>query len=329
MSEENAGSNIELSNEPLSTEIGSGEVESSVVEESGLAQEVNTEAVEELADVVEEAIEEGASDEEIQELVETFKIKVNGQEKEVILDWNDKEDIIRRLQMAEAGQGAMQRSAEMERNFERSLQDLIANPWDTLAELGLDPDELAEQRIQDTIYHLQKSPEQIVQEERDIELEHLRQQLKEEQSEKEAIEFQRLQQVAEIDFDHQITEALSATTELPKSPYVVKRVADAMLSAMQSGRDDVTASDVIPWVEKQINEEMQQLFSAMPDKALEKYIGKQNINRLRKNRLSKMKSQTAGNIKESGKQIPIEVKPKQNIRLNDWMKHNVSIKDFD
>ena len=322
-------SNVELSDEPVSVEIGSGEVEASAVEESGLAQEVDGEAVDQLADDVESAIEEGASDEEIQELIETFKIKVNGQEKEVTLDWNNKDDIIRRLQMAEAGQGAMQRSAELERNFEQGLQGIMDNPWEALEEMGFDVDELAEQRIQSRIQQLQKSPEQVAQEQRDTELEELRQKLREEEEKRETVEFSRLQQEAEIDLDNQITEALSSTQELPKSPYVVKRIADAMISAMSSGRDDVTAQDVIPWVQKEINEEIQALFTAMPDKVLEKYVGNKTIDRLRQGRLSKMKQQPVGKIKQTGKAAPVSKKSKRNIKLNDWLKHGSSITDFD
>ncbi len=162
MSEE-AGSNVELSSEPVSTEIGSGDVEDAVVEESGLAPEVDGAAVDELAADVEAAIEDGASEAEIKEMVETFKIKVNGEEKDVQLDWNDKDDIVRRLQMAEAGHGAMQHSAELERLFEQKMQSLYSNPWEMLKEIGLDPDELAETRIQEQIAQLQKSPEQIAQ----------------------------------------------------------------------------------------------------------------------------------------------------------------------
>ena len=324
-----AGSNVELSSEPVSVEIGSGAVEESAFDDSGLAQEVSGEAVDELAGEVEEAVAEGASDAEIQELIETFKIKVNGEERDVTLDWNNKEDIVRRLQMAEAGQGAMQRSAEMERNYEREIQGLMDNPWEALSELGFDVDELAEQRIQDRINQLQKSPEQVAAEARDTELEELRQKLKNEEQQRESFEFQKLQQEAEVDLDNQITDALSSTTELPKSPYVVKRVADAMLMAMENGRDDVTAKDVLPWVEKEINEEMQELMSAMPDKLLEKYLGNKTIDRLRQGRLSKMKTQPVGKMRETGRAAPSENKPKRNIKLNDWLRHGSSIDDFE
>lgn len=331
MSEENFApdAGAEMSSEPMSTEIGSGAIEEAAIEDSGLAQEASGADVDALAENLEAAVDAGATDAEIKEMIETFKIKVNGQEREVELDWNNKEDIVRRLQMAEAGQSAMQRSAELERNFEQSLQSLHDDPWEMLKELGLDPDELAEKRIQDKIAELQKSPEQLAAEGRDKELEELRQKLRDQEEQKDEVEFQRLQEQAEVDLDKQITDALSSTTELPKSPYVVKRIADAMLMAMQNGRDDVVAADVIPWVEKEINQEMQDLFGAMPDKMLESYLGNKTIDRLRQGRLAKMKSQPVKSIKDTGAQAPSEAAAKKAIKLGDWLKHGSSIKDFE
>lgn len=326
---EDAGSNVEMSSEPMSTEIGSGEVESEVIEDSGLAQEADGEAVDELAADIEAAVDDGASDAEIQELIETFKIKVNGEERDVTLDWNNKEDIIRRLQLGESGQAAMQKASEMERSFEGELQGIINDPWKALEQLGFDVDALAEERIQHQIQELKKSPEQIAHEKRDKELEDLRQKLKKQEEDQESARFDKLQQDAEVDLENQISDALSSTQELPKSPYVVKRIADAMLTAMDNGRDDVSVQDVIPWVQKEINEELQGLFGSMPDKVLEQFIGNKTIDRLRQGRLTKMKAQTTKNIKDTGKQAPVEQKEEKKINLNKWLKHGSSLSDFE
>jgi hypothetical protein len=324
---DSAGSNVEISSEPISTEIGSGDVADEVAEESGLRQEIDGEQMDALADAVEEAVEDGATEEEIQELIETFNIKVNGREKEVTLDWNDKDDIIRRLQMAEAGHSAMERSKQVERSFDNVIQSAIDDPWSFLEEIGLDPDQLAEARIEQQIQHLQKTPEQLAQEERDAELEELRQRLKDQEEEKSRIEEARLQQEAEIDLDNQITDALSATTELPKSPYVVKRIADAMLTALENGHEDITPKDIIPWVEKEINEEIQELFSAMPDKVLERYLGNKTIDRLRKQRLAKMQNPT-NKVQQTGKKPVEKTASKKKIKLGDWLKHGSSLRDL-
>ena len=326
MSEE-AGSNVDISSDPISHEIGSGEIESDVIEDSGLEQEIDGDAVDELQEEVADAIADGATEAEIQELVETFRIKVNGQERDVTLDWNNKEDIVRRLQMAEAGQGAMQRSASMEKEFNQILLDAQDDPYGMLQQLGYDPVEFAEHIIQNQIQELQKSPEQIAQEERDDELEELRDRLRNEEQQREDYQFNQLKQEAMVDLDTEITSALSATTDLPKSPYVIKRISEIMMSAIRGGNADITADDVIPWVQKEINDEMQELFAAMPEKAMANYIGTKNLDRLRKTRLKKMpKALNKG--RETGKGIPAEPQ-KKGIKLNDWLRQGSSLSDFD
>lgn len=318
----------ELSSEPISTEIGSGNVENEVVEESGNGNEISgqkAQVIDRAAQEIEEAIEDGASEAEVQKLIETFKLKVNGKEKEVTLDWNNKDDIKKRLQMAEAGQEAMQFSAERERQLEAALKRWQDNPWDFIEEFGFDPDELAEKRIESRINELKKSPEQLAQEAREAELEELRERVKEQELQQQEAEFSYLQQQYEVDLDQQITNALSATTELPKTPYVVKRIADAMLDAMRMGRNDIEVEDVIPSVVKDINGELQGLFEAMPDKVLEQYLGNKTIDRLRKQRLAKMQPKNINSIPDTGKRISEEEsdkKKKQSIR--DFLKKGIS-----
>lgn len=291
--------------------------EESSEEESG---ELSASQEEELANEVEQAIEDGATKEEVQQLVESFKIKVNGQEKEVELNWNNKEDIARRLQMAEAAQEAMRARAETEKIFIQELNRLKDNPWDVLQDLGLDPDELAEARIAKQIEELQKSPEQRQQEERDRELQQLREELKRQQEEKEKIEFEQLQKQAEMDLEKEINEAISATSELPKSQYVKKRIADTMAWAIDNGRPDVTPQEVIPIVEKEINSELNDFFESMPDKVLEKFMGKKVTDRLRKQRLAKMPQKKK--IVDTGKKV--QEKPRKRQSLRDFAKRGFS-----
>ena len=130
------------------------EAAASESEESSAVENLDANQVE----AVEEAIEEGASTEEVKELIETFKFKADGKDKEVTLDWNNKEDIIRRLQMAEAAPGALKRAAEIEKAYKNDVGRLQNDPWKVLEELGLDPDQLAEARITKQIEQMQKTP---------------------------------------------------------------------------------------------------------------------------------------------------------------------------
>lgn len=306
-------------------EESSESIGSEAIADSGLNQvsEEASEAIEELGEAVEEAIEEGATEAEVQSLIETFKIKVNGEEKDIELDWNNKEDIIRRLQMAEAGQGAMQRSAELERVFDSEIGRLQDDPWSVLEELGFDPVEMAEQRIQRKIDEMSKSPEekareelQKVQSEKDIELEQLRNHIKEQ-------EMSQLQHQYEIDLGKEINDAISATSELPKGRYTMKQVTNVMMDAMRSGID-MTAEEAVRSVAGTMKGDIQDLLDAMPDEVLRSYLGKNNSDRLRKKRLADAKAvPPASAIKDTGA-APAEAKtPKRKIGMQEFLKYGM------
>ena len=280
--------------------------------------EVEAETTEELAEEIEEAIEDGATEEDVKEMIETFKFKANGKDKEVTLDWNNKEDIIRRLQLAESAQPAMQKSAELEKTFSEALEELKKDPWSVLKEIGHNPDELAEAYIQNKIDEMKKSPEELERDSMEKELADLRSKMKEEEESKKEIEYQRLQKEAEVELETQIMGAIDATTTLPKSPYVVKRIADSMLFAMDNGYPNVTAEQVLPSVEKEIKREYQEMVKMVPTEALEDLIGKQASERMRKNRLDRHKKAPKSKIKAVTKEKS-KAKPQKKMSVKDFL----------
>jgi len=299
-------------------EVLSDDVEDQIEESYEIVEDEEvSDEVEAAAEAIEDAIEDGATEEEVQELIETFKLKVNGEEREVTLDWNNKDDIVKRLQLAEASQEAMKRSAELEKTFDREINRLQKNPWEVLQEMGIDPDTLAEERIQQTIEQLQKSPEQLAREERDAELETLRAKLKAKEEEQDAVEMKRLENEAAADLRASIDTALSATTKLPKSEYVERRIADTMLSFLDEGYTDITVADVVPIVEKEYLDERRQVLDSLSDEELVEYLGKKTVDRLRKQRLKKMPKTVA--TKDTGKTTETK-KAVKRISMRDFLK---------
>jgi len=251
--------------------------------------EAAPETAEELKDAVEDAIEEGATEEEVKDMIREFELKVNGKKKKVSIDLNDEKDLVRRLQMAEAGQEAMQSKKELEKMITQELMRAKQNPWDFLQELGLNPDDLAEQRLTEKVEQLQKSPEQIERENLQRELEKARAELKKQQTAAEEAKTLQLQQEASAQLEQEMMEALEKHKNLPKTRKTMRRIADAMLWAMENGYEDVAVEDVIPAVEAEIKQEFNEFIAELPDEMMENYIGKKNLDRLRKKRLAEMK----------------------------------------
>lgn len=248
---------------------------------------VQAETAEELQDEVEAAIEAGASEQEVKNMIKEFQLKVGGKTYTKKLDLSNEEEIQRELQMAMAGRQAMQQKAELEKIYEQEIRRLQNNPWEVLEELGFNPYELSESKLREFVEEQQKSPELIEKERIERELIRARQEADQLRRRQEEMEFAKLQEQAAAELEHEIQEALDAHTTLPKSPKTVMRIADALLWANDNGFPDARVSDVLPMVEDDIKREMQEFFSMLPEDMFETYINQQNLERYRKSRMPK------------------------------------------
>jgi hypothetical protein len=304
---------VESAQEAVETITGGGETEKvSAIEEineenfdPSLPQQESVEATpetqEELVEAVEEAIEEGASEEEVKEMIKEFELKVNGKKKKVKIDLNNEEELIRRLQMAEAGQSAMQEKAELEKAYMEYLKKAQQDPTEFLADLGIDPDDFAEKRLSKKVEELKKSPEQIEREQMQAELAKMRAELKRRETEAEEARVMQLQQEAQSSLNEEIVEALQSSKTLPNTPKTVRRIADAMIWALENtDYEDIAVKDVLPAVEKEIKAEITDFISGLGDDEdlIESYIGASTLNKLRKKRLAAAKkARTLSDVK--------------------------------
>lgn len=249
---------------------------------------------------------------EANKLIKQFKLKVNGKEMVKEVDLSDEEYLKNQFQLAEAARKSMQESAELKKLYQKEVEKLKNNPWEILQELGLDPDELAESRLRSRVEEMKKSPEQVEREKIQRELELAREEARKLKEEKEQIEMSKLQAEAAEQLETEIMGALSAHKSLPQSQYVVKRIADSMLWAMNNGFEDVTAEDVVPLVEKEMRDELNKFMDEMPEDLMEKYIGQRNIDRLRKKRIAQSKAApSAADIKPTTAAVKKELSSKQ------------------
>jgi len=277
-------------------------VDSEEVEASDEGIEASDATEEELAEVIGD---EDASEEEVQEAAFELKrrmtFKVNGKDVEKDIDLSDIEAIQELLQKGFAADEKFQQSSATEKKMKQLAQSLQDDPMKALKAAGLDPDKVAETYMEKRIKDLQKSPEQK-------QLEDLQKQVEEERHLREALEQEkvsaeqsRAQEEYSRHLDTEITDALDSST-LPKSPYVVKRIAENLMIALEQGNEDVAVKDILPVVEKQINGELRQMFEAMPEDVIEKILGNDVSSRLRKRRIKKMKKtpEGAANVKPTG-----------------------------
>lgn len=232
-------------------------------------------------------------------LKKKLKLKVDGKEIEEEIDFGDEAYLTKQIQLAKAAQKRMAEYAELEKNVKSFIDELKKNPRKVLKDssLGIDEKELARQIIEEEIANSQKTPEQIEREKLENELKSMKEEREREKEELRAREFERLQAQEYERYDTLITSALEKS-DLPKSEYVVKKMADYMLLGLSNGFD-VDPQDVLPLVRSEIQDEIKQMFQVMPDDVIESIIGKDTLNRVRKKNLAKAKEKPPVPINKS------------------------------
>ena len=181
------------------------------------------------------------------------------------------------------------RNARHQEKLVKEIADLIqTNPWQLLEKAGYNPRQLAEEYLTQAI-----EEDMLPESERELkrvrsEKEELERQYKEELSRREQEQLQFAIQQAELEITGQIIDALDSSS-LPKSPEVVKRIANYMLIAEQKGIA-INPKQIIPLVEEDFrNLNAQILKSLDPNKRIN-YIGEDLLKQIRQDDLARLKT---------------------------------------
>lgn len=239
--------------------------------------------------------------------IKKLKLKVDGKEYEEEVDLDDDKYLTRQLQLAKAAQSRMKQYADLQRDLQDFVSELKKNPRKILSDpdLGVDVKKLAAEILEEEIENSKKSPEQLEREKLERELRELKE---EREREKKELQDRELQQRTQQEFERydMLVEKALSSSDLPKSPYIVKKMAEHMLIGLQAGYD-ITPEDVIPLIREEMHSDLKEMFSAMPEDIIEKLIGKETINKIRKKNIAKAKAQAKppvpvqSSVKDTGK----------------------------
>lgn len=307
-----------------------GQLQSEVENQMGLNDEVaqDDDGTSEVADQIDAAVANGQiSKTDAQSLKKKYSLKVDGEEFEEELDLNDDEAVKRHMQKSRAFDKRLKEFGNYKSQVDQLIEMLEKDPEAVLEKMGKDVDSLAQKRLERKIEEMKKSPEQIEKEKMSKELEELRAEKKKIKEEAEKSELEKLRNEQAQQIENDISSALdSAKSMLPKrNPLVLQRISATMLSAMKNGYPNVSAKDVIPLVEKQWKQELNEFFAVLPEETIENLVGKQNLDRVRKTRVAQKKVETAtakqvtsqattGQKKESTEE------PSRKLRMRDFFK---------
>lgn len=222
-----------------------------------------------------------------------LKVKFNGREYEEELpfeidDTPEATEYMRKqIQLAKLSQSKSQEYSQLEGEVRSFVEELRKNPRKALSNpnIGVDLKQLASEILEQEIEDSQKSPEQLESEKLQRKYDELLAEREGEQEEYRTKEFERLQEQEFQRYDTLMGKALESS-DLPKSPYIVKKMADYMILGIQNGMN-VEPADVIPIVREEMHNDLKEMFAVMPAEVISQVIGKDAYDKVRKFNLSK------------------------------------------
>lgn len=222
-----------------------------------------------------------------------LEIKVDGKVEKVELPFDLEDDpkkvdwMRKQLQLSKVSQKRMAESSQLQKEVASFIEELKKNPAKVLSDptLGVDFKKVVKEFIEEEMAREAKTPEQLEVEKLREELKSIKEKEAKEKEENERKEFERLQAQQEEMYDMKMTKALQ-DSKLPKTPYIVKKMADYLLLALNNGID-AEPIDVIPLIEEEMRNDIKQMFSASPQEFIEQMIGKDKLNEVRKSNLKK------------------------------------------
>lgn len=288
------------------------------------AVEVQAETEQELEEEIQSAVEDGASEEEVQEMIRQYTLKVDGKEIIKEIDLNNEDELKRQLQLALKGQKSTQELAELKKAYEHGLRNILSNPFQALKELdpNFDPLKLSADYIEQQYKAQQMSPEEKAEKERIDEYEKLKAEheklVKETQEREEAAARKAL--ADEIQND--IMSALDSDGELVADRETVKLVAEELMWAARNDIE-ISAKEVLPTVKARLRQQFENHANRFKtSEILKKYMGESLTEKLREQRIqdAKKKVPSINDIKPTANSVSQEEeKPKKKISLSDFM----------
>ncbi len=258
------------------------------------SQDLSGDTGEVVADLKDQA-ENGTPKEQAQakKMLKSLKIKFNGREYDEALPFEIPDDeastkwMREQLQRSKLASSKAQEYSSLEKDVKAFIEELKTNPRKALANpaINVDLKKLAQEMIEEEIEDAAKSPEQLKAEKLEKELAEIKAEREKEKETGRQKEFERLQEQETERYDQAMTKALEGST-LPKSPYVIKKMADYMLMGLQEGLD-LQPSDVISIVENDMRADLAEMFKAMPEDVIEALVGKDVLGRIRKKNIAK------------------------------------------
>ena len=239
------------------------------------------------------------------------KVKVDDQEMEV-----DESELVRGYSKAQASQKRFEEAAKLRREADEKISKFKNSPIDALAELGLDPEELAEaiylRKIERAI-QMELSPEERQAQADQEELESYRNEKLTAKKKEEAEKFESSVEAERVNFSEKISKAMEASN-LSKDPYTIRSAALFIKSCLQNGFEP-DAEEIREAIEGRVQNDYKSQVVGKKGKDLVKWLGEEVVNEIRRHDLE--------NLRASKKQVeipkaPVSREPVSKPKMDKW-----------
>jgi hypothetical protein len=251
-------------------------------------------------------------------LKKKYKLKVDGEDVEEEIDFNDEEGMRNRLQLARA---AKKRMAEAQADKKKAfdiIQAFESDPQSMLKRMGPKGREIAEKYLLSQIEEEMLTPEQR-------ELKTLKQEnetFKQREAREKEEAAQKVAQQKEYEYAQNFQSTIIEAIEkagLKKSPLLVKRMASLMAKNLEFGLE-LTADDLAAEVKGEVSTDLKDIVSSLDGDQLIALFGPEIANKIRKSDLKRLQEKQ-GLVFQNGKKSIESPAPKQGrdyMTLDEW-----------
>ena len=282
-------------------------------EENTEVVDQETEATEESSDQKEaveasgEQTQEEAKQEEVkQELLRQIKLKVDGKEEVMELPFDADEKTVewlkRHVQPVRAAQKRFQEVSNEKKRLEQALSNFKNDPASAMKALGVDAEQFAEQLMIKKLEEQEMTPEQREARKLQNELAQYKAQEKQRKEQEQAAAVKAEQQANLVEYTTQITEALESGG-LPKSDATQRKMAEYMLMNQQNNMGLPMAS-IVDMVREDYIADFQDMLSNASGEQIQKLLGKDTADKLRKSDLAQLKKAPKAKVEEVHNETP-------------------------
>lgn len=265
--------------------------------------------------------------------INSLKLKYNGKEIEEKLPFEIDDDpavieyMTRQLQLAKLSQSKSQEFQNSQKEMQSLqnevvsfLQELKTNPRKALANpmIGLDVNQLAAEILEEEIENSKKSPEQLKIEDYERKLKAIEDERSKEKQDSERRSYEQTLERSYEKYDTMLSNTLTSNPDLPTTPYIVDKITKYMSIAVEEGFEP--DMDIIAGIVRdEVNNDVKHLLNILPVDKVEQILGKDILDKMRKNRLASTKKaptpmKSIGKDVAQTKQQPQIAQPKKTMK---------------